>query len=218
MQTHLATSWLEVASLVALCSGSVLYRHRLALGRTVMLPSRAILRQCPQVMQTGFSPRRFLVRQLLTVPPTPSRTAACHWSHKSKYEQETLLRMPLTLELLPCAWESSAMHLLHVEKPEQLQPLLLPLPRPWLRLQLQQQRQQLLPLQLERLLLSLLHWLRQPPLQPLQMKGSQVMAWCSRCSMLRLLKMQDLKLADMMEEWLSKLGLPLLDLTACSSA
>jgi len=36
--------------------------------------------------------------------------------------------------------------------------------------------------------------------------------------MLRLLKMQDLKLADMMEEWLSKLGLPLLDLTACSSA
>lgn len=106
MQTHLATSWLEVASLVALCSGSVLYRHRLALGRTVMLPSRAILRQCPQVMQTGFSPRRFLVRQLLTVPPTPSRTAACHWSRKSKFEQETLLRMPLTLELLPCAWES----------------------------------------------------------------------------------------------------------------
>lgn len=93
------------------------------------------------------------------------------------------------------------MHLLHVRKPWQLQPLPLPLPRPSLRLQLWQQLQQLLPQQLEQLLLSLLHLLRQLPLQPLLKQENRVLAWCSRCPRIRPLKMplkmQDLNLAGM---------------------
>lgn len=118
----------------------------------------------------------FLVQRLLSVPLTLSRIAACRWSRKSTSAQEALLRIQKTLELCAAAWEFSEMHLLHVRKPWQLQPLPLPLPRPSLRLQLWQQLQQLLQRQLEQLLLSLLRWLQQPLLQPLLKQESWVLA------------------------------------------
>jgi len=168
MQTDLATSWLEIRLFGrALFGLGILYRHRLTLRLRAKFSSRGFFERSLPLMLTDFSPRTFLVQQLSGVLPAPLRTAACVWSRRSKSAQEALLRMPKTLKLGSRAWEFSEMHLLHVKKPEQLRPLLLPLLRHWLQLQLWQQLPQLLQQQLEQLLLSLLHWLQQQLLQQL---------------------------------------------------
>jgi len=149
MQTDLATSWLEIRLFGRALSGLGIVRTQTYASTHGKVFQSWTLERYLHLMLTDFSPRTFLVQQLSGVLLAPLRTAASRWSRKSKSAQEALLRMPKTLKLGSQAWVFSEMRLLHVRKPEQMQPLLLPQLRPWLQLQLWQQLPQLLQRQLE---------------------------------------------------------------------